>query len=122
MPRVVPPEGAPPPWGGPAATPGARLLVADDNKVYWLLLGRSLEVLGHRVAMAENGRVALEMLRRERYDLLLLDMEMPEYYRLRGAGAPGGGRAVARPAGHRHQPAWKAWPTIGAAPHSEAGR
>jgi class 3 adenylate cyclase len=60
------------------AESGARLLVADDNKVNRLLLGRSLEVLGHRVAMAENGRVALEMLRRERYDLLLLDMEMPE--------------------------------------------
>jgi len=60
------------------ADSGARLLVADDNKVNRLLLGRSLEVLGHRVAMAENGRVALEMLRRERFDLLLLDMEMPE--------------------------------------------
>jgi len=60
------------------ADSGARLLVADDNKVNRLLLGRSLEVLGHRVAMAENGRVALEMLRRESFDLLLLDMEMPE--------------------------------------------
>jgi adenylate cyclase len=60
------------------AESGARLLVADDNKVNRLLLGRSLEQLGHRVAMAENGRVALEMLRRESFDLLLLDMEMPE--------------------------------------------
>ena len=56
----------------------ARLLVADDNKVNRLLLTRSLELLGHRVATAENGRVALEMLRRESFDLLLLDMEMPE--------------------------------------------
>ena len=60
------------------AESGARLLVADDNKVNRLLLSRSLEVLGHRVACAENGRVALEMLRRESFDLLLLDMEMPE--------------------------------------------
>jgi class 3 adenylate cyclase len=58
--------------------PGARLLVADDNKVNRLLLARSLQVQGHRVDSAENGRVALEMLRREPYDLLLLDMEMPE--------------------------------------------
>jgi len=57
---------------------GAYLLVADDNKVNRLLLSRSLEQLGHRVASAENGRVALEMLRRESFDLLLLDMEMPE--------------------------------------------
>ena len=60
------------------AETGARLLVADDNKVNRLLLGRSLEQLGHRVASAENGRIALEMLRREAFDLLLLDMEMPE--------------------------------------------
>ena len=57
---------------------GARLLVVDDNKVNRLLLTRSLELQGHRVASAENGRVALEMLRREAFDLLLLDMEMPE--------------------------------------------
>ncbi len=57
---------------------GARLLVTDDNKVNRLLLTRSLELQGHRVASAENGRVALEMLRGEAFDLLLLDMEMPE--------------------------------------------
>ena len=56
----------------------ARLLVADDNKVNRLLLARSLELHGHRVSMAENGRIALEMLGREPFDLLLLDIEMPE--------------------------------------------
>ncbi len=57
---------------------GARLLVADDNKVNRLLLSRNLELQGHSVESAENGRVALKMLRRDRFDLLLLDMEMPE--------------------------------------------
>ena len=57
---------------------GARLLVADDNKVNRLLLTRSLELQGHRVASAGNAGVALEMLRNEAFDLLLLDMEMPE--------------------------------------------
>jgi len=56
----------------------SRLLVADDNKVNRLLLARSLELQGHRVSSAENGKVALEMLRREPFDLLLLDVEMPE--------------------------------------------
>jgi class 3 adenylate cyclase len=56
----------------------SRLLVVDDNKVNRLLLTRSLEQQGHKVASAENGRVALEMLRRESFDLLLLDIEMPE--------------------------------------------
>ena len=78
-PSPSPPHwGAPSTWGGPASTAGSRLLVADDNKVNRLLLTRSLELQGHRVASAENGRVALEMLRREPFDLLLLDMEMPE--------------------------------------------
>ena len=57
---------------------GARLLIADDNKVNRLLLARSVELHGHRVATAENGRVALELLRREPFDLMLLDIEMPE--------------------------------------------
>jgi len=57
---------------------GARLLVVDDNKVNRLLLTRSLELQGHSVASAENGRVALDMLRRGGFDLVLLDMEMPE--------------------------------------------
>jgi len=56
----------------------AHLLVVDDNKVNRLLLARSLEIQGHHVALAENGRVALELLRREVFDLVLLDMEMPE--------------------------------------------
>src|SRR5215831_11321068 len=55
-----------------------RLLVVDDNKVNRLLLTRSLEQQGHSIASAENGRAALEMLRREPFDLLLLDIEMPE--------------------------------------------
>src|SRR5213080_943199 len=56
----------------------ARLLVVDDNKVNRLLLTRSLELQGHSVASAENGRIALDMLRRENFDAVLLDMEMPE--------------------------------------------
>ena len=56
----------------------ARLLVAEDNKVNRLLLVRNLELMGHTVATAENGRVALESLRGNRFDLVLLDMEMPE--------------------------------------------
>src|SRR3984893_11735959 len=56
----------------------SHVLIADDNKVNRLLLSRSDELLGHRVSLAENGRVALERLRSEPFDLLLLDIEMPE--------------------------------------------
>jgi adenylate cyclase len=55
-----------------------HLLVVDDNKVNRLLLGRGLEQQGHRVAFAENGLQALQMLHKEEFDLLLLDIQMPE--------------------------------------------
>lgn len=55
-----------------------NLLVVDDNRVNRLLIARALEQLGHRVAFAENGRQALEMLRSHPADLVLLDIEMPE--------------------------------------------
>ncbi|NLF02947.1 MAG: adenylate/guanylate cyclase domain-containing response regulator, partial [Anaerolineales bacterium] len=60
-----------------SATPG-RLLIVDDNKVNRLLLGRGLEQQGHSVEFAENGRQALEKLRSASYDLVLLDIQMPE--------------------------------------------
>jgi class 3 adenylate cyclase len=62
----------------PANAPPGRLLVVDDNRVNRLLLGRALEQLGHTVIFAENGREALESLRKQRVDLVLLDIEMPE--------------------------------------------
>lgn len=55
-----------------------HLLVVDDNKVNRILLSRGLEAHGHRVETAENGRQALEKLRASSFDLVLLDIEMPE--------------------------------------------
>ena len=60
-----------------AREPG-HLLVVDDNRVNRLLLVHGLEQDGHQVAWAENGRQALEMLTSKPYDLVLLDIEMPE--------------------------------------------
>src|SRR5512143_1085808 len=57
---------------------GGQLLVVDDNSVNRLVLGRYLQQLGHTVAYAENGRQALELLRAQAFDMLLLDIEMPE--------------------------------------------
>ena len=55
-----------------------HLLIVDDNKVNRLLLGRGLEQQGHTVDFAENGVFALDKLASERFDLVLLDIEMPE--------------------------------------------
>jgi class 3 adenylate cyclase len=56
----------------------SHILVVDDNKMNRLLLARGLEQQGHRVSFAENGRQALEMLHAGRFDLVLLDVLMPE--------------------------------------------
>jgi adenylate cyclase len=58
--------------------PGGHLLVVDDNKVNRILLLRNLEQQGHTVEAAENGKEALEKLRKHPFDLVLLDIEMPE--------------------------------------------
>jgi adenylate cyclase len=61
----------------PSPSPGT-ILIADDNPVNRLLLGRGLEQQGHTVLYAEHGREALGLLRSQRFDLLLLDVLMPE--------------------------------------------
>ena len=55
-----------------------RILVVDDDRVNRMVLGRYLENEGHQVEFAVNGREALEKLRNSRFDMVLLDIEMPE--------------------------------------------
>ena len=55
-----------------------RILLAEDNLVNQRLATRLLEKRGHRVTVAANGREALEALERESYDLVLMDVQMPE--------------------------------------------
>ncbi len=61
-----------------AAREPGRLLVVDDNRVNRLLLAHGLEQQGHEVALAEDGKIAMEMLRAKPYDLVLLDIDMPQ--------------------------------------------
>jgi signal transduction histidine kinase/CheY-like chemotaxis protein len=55
-----------------------RILLAEDNEVNQKLAVRLLEKRGHSVAVANNGREALEWLDRETFDVALLDVQMPE--------------------------------------------
>lgn len=55
-----------------------RILVAEDNEFNRELLGHLLGHRGHAVAMATDGREALAMLGREAFDLMLVDIHMPE--------------------------------------------
>ena len=55
-----------------------RILVAEDNAINQLLIGRLLGRRGHTVAMAEHGRIALAALDAQAFDVVLMDVEMPE--------------------------------------------
>ena len=55
----------------------ANVLVVDDNEDSRVLLGRRLERRGYTVSMAEDGEKALELLAKDRYHLVLLDVMMP---------------------------------------------
>lgn len=59
-------------------TTGFRILLADDNPVNRDLGRRLLEKRGHKVVLVENGREALGNLENESYDVVLMDLEMPE--------------------------------------------
>jgi PAS domain S-box-containing protein len=55
-----------------------RVLVAEDNAVNQRLAVRMLEKRGHRVVVANNGREALDALAKDTFDLVFMDVQMPE--------------------------------------------
>ena len=59
-------------------TPRYKILVAEDNLVNQKLAVRILDKAGHRVSVANSGREALEKLSEEPFDLVLMDLQMPE--------------------------------------------
>jgi serine phosphatase RsbU (regulator of sigma subunit) len=58
--------------------PPSTILVVDDNPVNLQLLVRTLHGTDHRVLAAKDGRAAIEIAKRARPDLMLLDIMMPE--------------------------------------------
>jgi PAS domain S-box-containing protein len=57
---------------------GLRVLVAEDNPVNQRLARLLLEKLGHRADLVGNGAEAVAALERRRYDVILMDVQMPE--------------------------------------------
>jgi two-component system, sensor histidine kinase and response regulator len=55
-----------------------RVLLAEDNAVNQKVASRLLEKQGHLVTIASDGRAALDALSRENFDLVLMDVQMPE--------------------------------------------
>jgi signal transduction histidine kinase len=81
-PAIAPDEPAVQPGSSEAGSPApmrpARVLVADDVATNRRLIEAILAHLGHGGAFVENGRQAVEAVRRERFDVVLMDMQMPE--------------------------------------------
>ena len=55
-----------------------RVLVAEDNRVNQVVAVRMLETMGHLPVVANNGREALEMMESETFDLICMDVQMPQ--------------------------------------------
>jgi len=60
------------------ASGGLHVLLAEDNRVNQVVAIRTLEKLGHSVLVANNGLEALSLLDQQAFDLVLMDIQMPE--------------------------------------------
>jgi two-component system response regulator PilR (NtrC family) len=62
----------------PSATESARILVVDDERSMREMLAILLKREGHEVAVAENGRTAIDLLNQRPFDLVVSDARMPD--------------------------------------------
>jgi signal transduction histidine kinase/CheY-like chemotaxis protein/HPt (histidine-containing phosphotransfer) domain-containing protein len=72
-------------WWKNQASP-VRILLAEDTPVNQLVIRSHLENQGFEVVVADNGRAAVEACRRHRFDLVLMDVQMPEMDGIEAAG------------------------------------
>ena len=55
-----------------------KVLVVEDNEINSMIVSNFLKKWGLEIELAENGLIALEMLEKNMYDIILMDLEMPE--------------------------------------------
>ncbi|MES2944067.1 MAG: response regulator [Pseudomonadota bacterium] len=60
-----------------ATIQGARILLVEDNDINQIVASELLQDAGFVVDIAENGQIALDMIEKDDYDLVLMDMQMP---------------------------------------------
>ena len=64
--------------GASASSSSLSILLAEDNLVNQKVAMTMLGKMGHRITLATNGREALEQWRQNNFDLILMDVQMPE--------------------------------------------
>jgi CheY-like chemotaxis protein len=62
----------------PMQTVPLSILLAEDNPMNQRVAARMLENWGHSITVVSNGRLALEALERKSFDVVLMDLQMPE--------------------------------------------
>ncbi len=77
-PGILPASKAPNGTLCPQQSAELRILVAEDNLANQKVIARVLEKLGCRVDIVKDGREAVEVVRRQYYDLIFMDVHMPE--------------------------------------------
>ncbi len=55
-----------------------KILLAEDNIINQKVAILNLKKLGHEIELAENGKIAIEKFKKSKYDLVLMDIQMPE--------------------------------------------
>jgi PAS domain S-box-containing protein len=61
-----------------SALPPLQVLVAEDHPVNQLVIRRLVEHMGHQVVVAADGRAVLDLLNQHSFDVILMDIQMPE--------------------------------------------
>lgn len=55
-----------------------KILLAEDNKMNQLIAGKTFKKIGYTIDIADNGKIAVEMAGQKSYDLIFMDIQMPE--------------------------------------------
>jgi len=55
-----------------------QILLAEDNKMNQLIAGKTFSKIGYTIDIADNGKIALAMMEQKNYDLIFMDIQMPE--------------------------------------------
>ena len=54
-----------------------QILLVEDNRINQMVASRLLEKMGHQVAIAGNGKIAVEWIMQNKADLIFMDLQMP---------------------------------------------